>query len=61
MVRKHIVNVLQISKWHSKQVQMQVMQRAYDINITREIADAVLQVIIPAGIDDPNTVVQVSL
>ena len=28
-------------------------------NITREIADAVLQATIPAGIDNPNTVVQV--
>ena len=28
-------------------------------NITREIADAIMQATIPAGIDNPNTIVQV--
>ena len=59
MVNVHITSTHNFPRWHSKRVEMTVQGVPDAHNITREIADAVLQATIPAGIDNPNTVVQV--
>ena len=58
MVNVHISAVQNFPKWHSKRVEMTVQGVPDCNNITREIADAILQATIPTGIDNPNTVVQ---
>ena len=59
MVNVHISTVQSFPKWHSKRVEMTI-QGAPDVtNIAHEIADAIIQATVPAGIDNPNTIVQV--
>ena len=51
MVNVHITGVQEFPRWHSKRVEMTVQGVPDARNITREIADAVLQATIPAGIN----------
>ena len=59
MVNVHISAVQNFPKWHSTRVEMTVQGTPDGNNITREIPDAIFQATVPAGIDNPNTVVQV--
>ena len=60
MVQVHINSVQEFPRWHSHRVEMTVNGPPGG-DITAELANAILQATIPAGIDNPNTVVQVSV
>ena len=57
----HITSFRDFSRSHSKRVEMTVQGVPDRNNITGEIAGVILQGTIPAGMDNPNTVVQVSI
>ena len=60
MVQVHINSVQEFPRWHSHRVEMTVNGPPGG-DITAELANTILQATIPAGIDNPNIVVQVSV